>query len=275
MNWSLSPWSGNPKEPTACPHKPVPTSLSPDGVVGRLTEDLLAKQHPSPPLKLRPGNGCGRGIQKRILASDWQYPWISPFSTNPSATVVADGYPGMADPVSPPASPRRSFLKEAAAGAVGACCILIPAGAAVVAWLDPLARSADGDALIPVGKLSNLPADGSPRRVTIVTSRNDGWTRDNAVPVGAVYLRRTAERTVEALHSICPHAGCFVDYVAARRMFFCPCHESTFAEDGSINDPQSPSPRPMDTLDVELRGDEVWLRFRNYRSGIQQKLPIA
>ncbi len=181
----------------------------------------------------------------------------------------------MADPASSSASPRRSFLKEAAAGVVGACCILVPTGAAIVAWLDPLAHSADDEALVSVGSIANLPADGTPRRVTIVTSRNDGWTRDNAVPVGAVYLRRTADRTVQALHSICPHAGCFVDYVPARRMFFCPCHESTFAEDGSMNDPKSPSPRPMDTLEVELRGDEVWLRFRNYRSGIQQKLPIA
>ncbi len=179
----------------------------------------------------------------------------------------------MSEPETPPAVDRRAFLQEAAAGAVGACCLLVPAAAGLVAWLDPLRpRGVHGD-LVRVATLDALPPDGTPRRVTVLSGRTDAWTRDDAVPVGAVYLRRTGDREVVALHSVCPHAGCFVDYQPGRRMFFCPCHESTFAEDGTINDPNSPSPRPMDLLEVELRGDEVWLQFRNYRSGIRDRIP--
>ncbi len=184
--------------------------------------------------------------------------------------------PDMSESESSTTASRRSFLKEAAACAVGACCVGVPAVAGLVAWLDPLAQDgASGDVSTRVATLDALPADGTPQRVTVVRGRSDAWTRDGAVPVGAIYLRKTGERVVQALHSMCPHAGCFVDYQAARGVFFCPCHDSTFGVDGSINDPHSPSPRGLDTLEVELKGDEVWVRFRNYRTGIQEKVPVS
>jgi len=169
---------------------------------------------------------------------------------------------------------RRGFLKEAAAGAIGGCCVLVPAAAGIVAWLDPLSRDAGEAGYLRVAQLAALPVDGTPRRVTIVMEKTDAWTRQHAVPIGAVYLRRVGDGVV-ALHSICPHAGCFVDYQASRKSFFCPCHESTFAEDGSINDPHSPSPRGLDTLDVEVRAGEVWVRFENFRTGSRTKVPVA
>lgn len=170
---------------------------------------------------------------------------------------------------------RRSFLTGAAACTVGACCAGVPMVAGLVAWLDPLSKGGDGGVWIQVAEVSSVPADGTPVRVSVVTSRSDAWTRDAAVPVGVVYLRRTAPSEVVALHSVCPHAGCFVDYQVDRRAFFCPCHDSTFAIDGSINDPRSPSPRPMDTLPVEIRGKAVWLRFQNFRPGIQGKVALT
>lgn len=171
---------------------------------------------------------------------------------------------------------RRSFLKEAAACGIGGCCVAVPAVAGLVAWLDPLGRSdTGGEALSKVADLEALPKDGTPQRVTVVRGRTDAWTRDGAVPVGAIYLRRTGDRTVEALHSMCPHAGCFVDYQASRGVFFCPCHDSTFAVDGKINDPHSPSPRGLDGLMVELKGNEVWVRFQNFRTGIKEKVPVS
>jgi Rieske Fe-S protein len=173
------------------------------------------------------------------------------------------------------AQPRRRFLAEAAAGAVGACCVGVPMASGLVAWLDPLSKASGSGDWIQVASLSSVPADGTPVRVTVVTGKSDAWTRESAVPVGVVYLRRAAPSQVVALHSVCPHAGCFVDYQTDRRAFFCPCHDSTFAVDGSINDPRSPSPRAMDTLLVEVRGEVVWLRFQNFRSGIPTKVSLT
>lgn len=153
--------------------------------------------------------------------------------------------------------------------------MIVPAAAGLVAWLDPLARDASGTAMVRVAALEALPPDGTPRRVTVVAGKRDGWTREPDVPLGAIYLRRTAKDKVVALHSVCPHAGCFVDYQAERKSFFCPCHDSTFAMDGSINDPKSPSPRPMDTLQVEVKGNDVWVRFVQYRTGIKEKVEVT
>jgi Rieske Fe-S protein len=147
--------------------------------------------------------------------------------------------------------------------------------AGLVAWLDPLSRAGGGADWIEVADVASVPSDGTPVRVTVVSGRSDAWTRDAAVPVGVVYLRRTASTDIVALHSVCPHAGCFIDYQTDRKAFFCPCHDSTFSVDGSINDPRSPSPRAMDTLGVEIRGQKVWLRFQNFRPGIPAKVALA
>jgi Rieske Fe-S protein len=91
-----------------------------------------------------------------------------------------------------------------------------------------------------------------------------------------VYLRRNDTGEVEALNVICPHAGCHVGFRSAENSFHCPCHESWFALDGSVQGKTSASPRALDTLPVELRDNgEVWVRFQNFRTGTAQKVPLA
>lgn len=173
-------------------------------------------------------------------------------------------------------SPRRSFIKEAAALAVGGLITLVPAAAGLFFWLDPVRRKTAGAAgFVKIATLDSLPPDGVPRKFTVLADQTDAWTKVPKAPVGAIYLRRTGEKQIVALHSVCPHAGCFVDYRDGEKDFFCPCHNSTFASDGSVNDPKSPSPRGMDTLDLEVRGNEVWVRFQNFAAGHKDKRPLA
>lgn len=174
-----------------------------------------------------------------------------------------------------PAEDRRAFMKEAAAAVLGGSAVLVPAAAGVVAWLDPLGRRGATGAFVRVASLEAVPADGVPRRFPVLADKVDAWTRQSGVPVGAVYLRRMADQKLQALNVVCPHAGCFVDYQTEHSNYFCPCHNSTFAADGSINDPGSPSPRAMDGLEVEVRGSEVWVRFQNFQAGHKDKIPVA
>ena len=150
----------------------------------------------------------------------------------------------------------------------------IAAGARVL--LDPLRRTGAGGQKIKVTNLDSLPKDGIPRKFAIFASRSDAWNRFPDAPVGAVYLRRTGDNAVEALNVVCPHAGCFVDFRAEKKGFFCPCHNSLFEMDGKVADPKSPSPRGLDTLAVEIRnGAEVWVEFQNFRTGTAEKIPAA
>ena len=176
-----------------------------------------------------------------------------------------------------PGAPRRKFLLGLGAVVAGALAGLAPLVAGVVALLDPLRRGSreGGGDWVRVTRLSALPEDGLPRKFTISTDRVDAWTTYRDTPVGAVYLRRTDDG-VTALNVVCPHAGCFVNLAPDQGRFACPCHRSSFALDGSINDPASPSPRDMDELEVEIREDDaVWVRFQNFQPGREEKLPVA
>src|SRR5207249_1213889 len=147
---------------------------------------------------------------------------------------------------------RRDFLKRFFCGLIGTVLGLVPFGAGMVVFLDPLRRKSSLNDAVRVASIEALPADGIPRKFPVLATRVDAWNKFPQVPVGAVYLRRTGDKTVKALNVICPHAGGFVDYVADCNCFICPLHNSKFALDGRISDPKSPAPRAMDALEVDL-----------------------
>jgi Rieske Fe-S protein len=148
--------------------------------------------------------------------------------------------------------------------------------AGLITFFDPLGRKVSNGAWVKLATLEALPPDGMPRRFPVLMDRVDAWTRTPHLPVGAVYLRRTSETDVTALNVVCPHAGCFVDYQAAKKAYLCPCHNSMFALDGKVASPRSPSPRAMDSLEVEIRnGNEIWIHFQNFQTGMSEKLPLA
>lgn len=168
---------------------------------------------------------------------------------------------------------RREFFKKAATVFFGAAAILAPVGAAISVLLDPLRRNAKSGSFVRVASVNAVPNDGVPRKFAIVADRTDAWNKYPNTPVGAVYLRRSKDNQIEALNVVCPHAGGFVDYSAQSKCFLCPLHNSEFALDGSIRDPKSPSPRPMDTLKVEVRDGQIWVAFQNFRAGTREKIP--
>ncbi|MGI8604712.1 MAG: ubiquinol-cytochrome c reductase iron-sulfur subunit [Verrucomicrobiales bacterium] len=171
---------------------------------------------------------------------------------------------------------RREFLKRTACWALGGGAVLIPAGAGTVVWLAPLQSAPPGAVSVRLTSLDSLPVGGTPQLFQVVAQRTDAWTREAASGLGAVFLQRTNEREVRAFNASCPHLGCAVEFRAAIAKFFCPCHNSTFAADGKIDDPSSPSLRPLDALDVHINdAGEVWVKFENFRAGIAAKLPAA
>jgi menaquinol-cytochrome c reductase iron-sulfur subunit len=166
-------------------------------------------------------------------------------------------------------------------------------------FLDPAIRRAKGGGesggagkFTRITTLEALPLDGSPVQFAIMEDKVDAWNREPNQPVGSVFLRRLANQVL-AFNAVCPHAGCYVAYSVARATFRCPCHNSAFALDGAkIETPEmaNPSPRALDTLDVEFRLPgiekaidektaaastspvEVWVRFRNFKAGTAEKI---
>lgn len=173
----------------------------------------------------------------------------------------------------PPQPERRDFLTKAAAIGIGAAATLVPAGAGLITLLDPLRHKARAGSFLRVTTLAALPDDGAPRQFPVVADRQDAWNRFPQVRVGAVYLSKTGPKEVQALNVVCPHAGCFVNYSANHNHYICPCHDSVFALDGAIKNSSSPSPRPLDTMEVKVSDDGgVWVKFENYRAGVHEKI---
>ena len=180
------------------------------------------------------------------------------------------------DPDSAPVAPdRRDFLTKASAVIIGGSLAVAPAVGGLCLLLDPLRRKTAAGASVLVATLGALPEGGEPRKFSVLATKVDAWNRTNNVPVGAVYLQRLKGDAVRAFNVVCPHAGCFVDYRAAQGHYFCPCHNSSFAPDGKVQDPRSPSPRGLDELPVQVRnGGEIWVTFQNFRAGVHEKIPV-
>ncbi|MCC6234987.1 MAG: Rieske (2Fe-2S) protein, partial [Verrucomicrobiales bacterium] len=157
-------------------------------------------------------------------------------------------------PPAPGAEPRRDFLLKAATVALGGAAVAPPMAAGIAFALDPVRRQTPSAAgFSRITTLDALPADGVPRKFAVLADRVDAWNRFPRTAVGAVYLRRAADQTVTAVHSICPHAGCFVDYQPGKSQFYCPCHNSAFSVDGAVSGVGNPSARGLDSLPVEIR----------------------
>jgi len=172
-------------------------------------------------------------------------------------------------------SGRRGFLAAVGAVVTGGLAGLIPAVSGLASVFDPLIKRGGEAGMVRVTTLSVLPSNGAPQKFTVTKDQTDAWTTYRDTPVGAVYLRRT-EEGVEALNVVCPHAGCFVNVADGGESFACPCHDSAFSLDGEVSDPDSPSPRAMDTLEVEIRNEEeIWVRFQNFLPGREEKVPVA
>jgi menaquinol-cytochrome c reductase iron-sulfur subunit len=171
---------------------------------------------------------------------------------------------------------RRDFFKRLITGLIGAVLGLVPVAAGLTVFLDPLRRKTASTGAVRVATLEALPSDGIPRKFPVLATRTDAWNKFSQVPVGAVYLRRSSELEVQALNVVCPHAGCFVDFLPERGRYLCPCHNSTFSIAGKIDDPKSPAARGLDVLEVEIRNQkEIWVKFQNFQAGSAEKIPVA
>ena len=148
---------------------------------------------------------------------------------------------------------RRSIVKwigGLVATALGVA-IAVPAGAFLS--FPTRKRTVGGaDEPVDVGELERLP-EGQPTRVPVrVRDLRDAWTRFTGVTLGAVWLQRDGAE-VRALSTVCPHAGCAVDWEPADERFACP------------------SPRGMDRLDCAVKDGRVLVTWRRYRQGVAGK----
>jgi Rieske Fe-S protein len=120
--------------------------------------------------------------------------------------------------------------------------------------------------------LAAVPPDGVPRSCPVIAEPVDQWSRYPPEKIGEVYLvRDSADASLRCFSATCPHLGCAVDFKPNQGEFRCPCHTSAFGIDGHVI--SGPSPRPLDTLEVEVRDDQVYVDYKKFRSVVEEKIP--
>ncbi len=85
------------------------------------------------------------------------------------------------------------------------------------------------------------------------TSLNFSYPRENDTAI----LIRAADGQYYAYEQKCTHLTCPVYFAIERDRLECPCHEGGFdVHTGNVL--YGPPPRPLDRIDIQIRGSEVW-----------------
>ena len=169
---------------------------------------------------------------------------------------------------------RRDFLKVTVAAGVGVCAVGAPVCAAVRLVTAPVFADSAGGKFYPVTPLASLTE--KPQKFTIVDDKKDAWMTLPQQKIGTFFLRKTGE-TVQAFHSLCPHAGCMLQMGSKtnpktgtdEELFYCPCHAAHFDLEGKRLD--TVAPREMDSLEVKIEDGRVFVKFENFTFGIADK----
>ena len=178
-----------------------------------------------------------------------------------------------------PQPDRREFLQKAACVALGGVATLVPVGAAVTVLVSPIFEESEGGLQVRLTSLEALPVGGHPQLFKVVSERKDAWTRHDVSEIGSVFVQRVGEgiepENFRVFNASCPHLGCAVEYLSEKGSFSCPCHNSTFAATGEVLNPESPSPRGLDDLKIEVKEDALWVTYVNFKANIKEKKPIV
>ena len=179
-----------------------------------------------------------------------------------------------------PPAPRRGFMTQLLAGAVGVLVGIVPAAVGLATFLNPLRKSvqqkqrptgSDADGFYEVTAFAALGA--TPQAFKIIADRKDAWNTFPQEAIGAVYLALDGENDVRAFNVSCPHAGCAVDFRGGKQAFHCPCHNSSFTVDGKRS-PKSPSARDLDSLQTKVAEGRVWVKFQDFKAGEKEKKAV-
>ena len=73
-------------------------------------------------------------------------------------------------------------------------------------------------------------------------------------------LIRTASGEYRAMSATCTHLSCTVQYRDDLRQVWCACHNGKYDLNG--RNISGPPPRPLEAFDVQVRGDEIFVRRR-------------
>ena len=142
----------------------------------------------------------------------------------------------MTDTTPSPNLSRRDFLKIAWAF-LGGVTVLETTGV-FLAYLQPRLVEGEFGSIITAGLVDDFP----PNSVT-------------HIPNGRFYVVRIGDGGFLAVYHRCTHLGCTVPWDSTAQKFICPCHNSQFDQQGTVENP--PAPRPLDLFALTSEDGQI------------------
>jgi menaquinol-cytochrome c reductase iron-sulfur subunit len=167
----------------------------------------------------------------------------------------------------PSQQPRRTFLTYVA-GAV-ATFVGMVVGLPAIAYLGaPLARKQSAN-WVAVGPVNSF-APGAPKLVSVAITRADGWRQILETRTCWVSISQAGE--VVVFNGRCTHLGCAYGWQTQGRnagTFYCPCHDGTYSQDGTVV--SGPPPRALDELESRIEANQLMVLYQDFRLGTPSK----
>jgi menaquinol-cytochrome c reductase iron-sulfur subunit len=92
-----------------------------------------------------------------------------------------------------------------------------------------------------------------PTELVFRRNRKDGWTVISEK--STAWVVKMPDQSVVAYGPHCTHLGCAYHWDDRQNAFFCPCHNSVFAIDGTVT--AGPAPRRLDRFDLKVEGNKL------------------
>ena len=122
---------------------------------------------------------------------------------------------------------------------------------------------------IKLVEIGTLPV-GQPISLKAADVQVDAYAQESVIR--HLWAVKKTDGEIIVFSPICPHLGCHYDWNPASGHFECPCHGSVYAPDGTVLG--GPAPRPLDTLPTKIEKGELYVEWKQFRSGTPEKIPV-
>lgn len=148
---------------------------------------------------------------------------------------------------------RRDFMKTAiiAIGGFIGGAIGLPA----IAYIIGPAQKQDNEDWIRLGYVGKVELSVPTLFKTSIETQT-GWI--DAKEEFSVYVLTDNGQDFAVLSNVCTHLGCRVRWIPDQEGFFCPCHNASFAKDGSVV--SGPPPRPLDQFENKVEDGVIYVK---------------
>jgi quinol---cytochrome c reductase iron-sulfur subunit, bacillus type len=155
---------------------------------------------------------------------------------------------------------RRSFISVLLGVGSVAVGVLLAVPLVMVA-VDPLFKKTNSTQWSEAGSAEDFAKLAEPVEPIIKVEQQDGWRL--VLSEKPVFVLPPDAGPHRVLSPVCPHLGCQVEWVNNEKHFFCPCHATTFAADGSVV--SGPAPRGLDYLESKVEDGKLMVQYQYFR----------